>query len=314
MSEVYMYYTIRALYGPYSPEFNVIAAADANGLNNRSGVAGAAWIPMYDPDVDEILPNEVGATWQGDTLTYALPVPGGGRKPQMASVLWRLNDSGVAVGWSTSENEVTTAILVSGGNTTDLAPVVGQGTIATDINNAGHVCGWSSNKRDAFVYDSTTNSVIASMPPLNGQSSAIAKGINSADEVVGTSGEAGFCFSTGTPKSLGPVTFVEDINDSGIACGTVGAAAAICDVRKPTPAFQKIPLPPWVIGSSGEAINGLGHVVGSWTAQASDQASAYILGIRTIPTDYEESVFLVPEDFEAWSHPGSGGWRQFLPA
>jgi probable HAF family extracellular repeat protein len=284
MPEVSMY-TIEALYGPYSAEFGVNAAAEANGLNNQSGVAGAAYIPTFDPIVGEVQ-KMVGATWQGNTLTSALPVG-------IQSDLYSLNDGGVAVGVSGFDNSATqAAILVSGGNTTDLTPVVGQGGIATGINNAGLVCGWAWSRPEAFVYSSSTNNLVASIPPFAGQDSAVALAINSADEVVGTSGNSGFCFNAGTLTPLGPAAFVEDINDAGIACGSIGKpypadfAAAICDVRTAAPMFQEIPLPPGAIGSHGDAINRLGDVVGtSWTAQTSDtmQQSAYIFhnGVST---------------------------------
>jgi probable HAF family extracellular repeat protein len=121
----------------------------------------------------------------------------------------------------------------------------------------------------------------------------VASAINSANEVVGTSGNLGFCFSSGTLKSLGTVSFVADINDAGLACGSIGKpypanfAAAICDTRQSSPAFMEIPLPPGAIGSHGHAINSQGDVVGtSWMATTyNGQQSAFIYhnGVGTDP-------------------------------
>ncbi|EUC18725.1 hypothetical protein [Paraburkholderia hospita] len=270
-------YDISPLLGPYSPDFDVFSDSQTERLNNRGGVAGVTFIPTPDPTVGKLV-HMVGATWFDGNLSNSLPL-------DSQSVLYSLNDAGIAVGLSGFNNSPTEiAIVVSGGVITDLTSAVGQGSMATGINNAGMVSGWSWNSPDAFLYSQSTHSVVGSIPPLPGGKSAVATAINDENDVVGTSANVGFHFNSGTLKALGPVSFVTDINDAGVACGSVGQpypasfAAAICDTRQASPIFTSIPLPPGAIGSHGDGINNQGDVVGSfWTATTyNGQQSAYI--------------------------------------
>jgi uncharacterized membrane protein len=155
---------MQPLLGPYSPDFGVYSDAQAYGMNDHGGVAGVTFVPAYDPTVSELL-HMVGATWQQANLVTSLTL-------DSESVLHSLNDSGIAVGIRGFNNSTTEiAIVVDGGNTTDLTPAVGQGAQATDINNAGMICGWSWNTADAFVYSLATSSVVELIPPLSGQNS-----------------------------------------------------------------------------------------------------------------------------------------------
>lgn len=270
-------YDIIPLYGQYSQDFGTDSDAQVHALNNHGGVAGVTFVPTYDPTVTELL-HVVAATWSGGTLAGTLPL-------DSQSNFYDINNSGIAVGvraMNTSVNEVPFAF--SAGNIVDLTPVIGKGSMATGVNDASLVCGWSWNSTDSFIYSLSTNSVVESIHPLDGQSSALASAINGVNDVVGMSGSLGFCFNSGTARSLGTVSFVADISDTGLACGSVAKpspahyVAAICDTRQSSPSFKELPLPPGAVGSHGDGINNEGDVVGtSWSSTTfNGQQSAFI--------------------------------------
>ena len=270
-------YDITPLFGPYSPDFGVYSDAQTEGLSNRGGVAGVTFVPTFDPTVGELL-HMTGATWAEGNLSNSLPL-------DSQSVLYGINASDIAVGVRGFNNSLTeVAIAVSGRVVIDLTSAVGEGTTASGINSAGTICGSSWNSPDAFIYSLNTHALVGSIQPLPGQKSAVATAINDGNEVIGTSGEFGFCFSSGTLKSLGTVSFASDSNEAGFACGSIGQyfpanfSAAICNTRQTSPVFTPIALPPGAIGSHGDGINDQGDVAcTSWTAATyNGQQSAYV--------------------------------------
>jgi probable HAF family extracellular repeat protein len=262
-------YSVDELKGPSNTDTQVY------GINANGQMAGIAFEPSL-----------IGAIWYGGA--YAGPFFS--MAVGTESCLYRINDVGDAVGVEGSNNSPTQkAVLVRGGVVTDLSPHIGAGTIATDINNLGRICGWGWNAPGSFVFDSWANTTSAEIPPLPGDKHAVATAINQAGDVVGLSGDThGFVYSGGTLRDLGqaggPVAFVDDINESGQVCGSIGKpwpqafSPGIWDISQTVPTFTEIPVPAGFLGGHAEGINNKGDVVGTcWTPQTYDlDPTAYI--------------------------------------
>jgi len=291
---------------------------DAEGLNDRGEVAGAATVASHS-DVEQA--KLVGVIWSSGGWDPSFAMDDGTR-----SRLVRINDSGAAVGTQhiyAAVGQPEEAILVKRGVFTNLSHYVGESSRATDINNGGLICGVRSDGLSSFVLN-WWNKTITEIPPLPlpGASQVRAHAINQWGEVVGLSGDLsgdlsgahGFIYS-GALTDLGPAVEVNDINDVGYACGAISGTEsqlwlpAICDLSQSAPAFAPIPLPEGFAGGTARGINNNGEVVGScWTAHtASDQSdrvyAAYVYSGGT-STDLNR---LLDQSGTGWRLLGASG-------
>jgi probable HAF family extracellular repeat protein len=294
-------YIIQALPGPPSKIQEVLKLTqEVFKLNGKGDVAGSAV-------VDQGLGTQ-GILWLGGAPVPLLP-------PDSLSILYSVNDAEDAVGCrnDTVRNEIP--ILVRGGVPTDLDGALGVGAWCTDINNSGVLCGSAWN-RNAFVYDTFANKLTLIPLPATDIHDSFAVAINEAGHVVGINGvernevvpgslngrraetpDARGFFYDGAMHDLGPVSFVEDINDKRQVVGSIyevyGKAEAhgqrsvtadflpkIWDVTNDPPVIKSIPLPTSdaFIGAHAVGINNQGVVVGTcWTAASRDvDPTAYV--------------------------------------
>jgi probable HAF family extracellular repeat protein len=262
-------YTIQELSGP-SDE-----VTEPGDINASGAVAGGTWVPV----------GEAGAIWSGPGQPSTIA-------EATASFFYGINDAGDAVGYLEGPTGTPTeqAVLLRGRAATYLSATVGIPALATGINNAGLICGSRWNGPKAFVFDSTANAISADISPLPGGTHAWATAISQTGEVVGgsqnsqDSGSNGFVYSGGTLTDLGPAAFVEDINESGQVCGSIGKpwpqafSPGIWDISLAAPTFTEIPVPDGFLGGHAQGINNKGQVVGTcWTPQTYDlDQSAYV--------------------------------------
>jgi uncharacterized membrane protein len=205
----------------------------------------------------------VGLSWRADS-TLDLSLPGGSE-----SELFAVNAGRDRVGMRDMGNPAgPTAILVKAGVMQDLP--VGGDSLAIDINDAGLVCGSSLKTAKPFIYDEATG--VVTWLDVDGYASAI----NAKGEVAGLyAGHHGYFWSGGASVDLGPAAIVYDVNDAGLVCGATAKpdgrwAAAVCDARKPAPAFQAITAIPGALNAAAYAINNAGVMVGSCWAGPPD--------------------------------------------
>jgi len=238
-------YDIQPLYGPSGAE------ANAWGLNAAGSVAGISYQTQFgDPGV--------GAIWVNGALAFSL-------QQNPPSDLWRINTTGDCIGiWSVGN--ALHPLLLKGGAAVDLAPLVGAGAVATGINDSGRVCGIAQNPQ-TFIFDSATNTLLGSITPLPGTTRTEADAINNVGVILGKCDDHGVVSDGPLTKDLGPVDFATDINDNGIACGTIQKDdpylpfPARCDTNLAAPTFQEIPIP-GTGGGGAFAINNAGAIVG----------------------------------------------------
>lgn len=121
------------------------------------------------------------------TIAYnvvdAGPLPGGAGGPIM-------NNSGLAVGYSSATGQATHAVIYNRDGMLDLGTLGGQNSYAFSINASGQVVGQSetdSNQTHAFLY---SNGAMSDLGTLGGDFSA-AWGINDAGDVAGASSLGG---------------------------------------------------------------------------------------------------------------------------
>jgi uncharacterized membrane protein len=256
-------YDIQPLTGPSDED------SQCFGMNGHSRVAGVFFKNGL-----------VGAIWNGGSP------PDFAMGANSESVLYAVNDAAHAVGVKGANNSPTTrAILVTGTTVHDLATLVGEGSLATGINNAGRVCGFGGSSPKAFVYDSASNTVIAHIDPVAAGSKSYAAALNDLGHVVGTcDNHHGFFYDGAIVKDLGLAAFVEDVNDAGTICGSIGKASpqafspGTWHGPAASPTFTEIPVPPGFLGGHASGINNHGDIVGScWTPQTyNTNQSAYI--------------------------------------
>src|SRR5579872_6270123 len=208
------------------------------------------------------------------------------------SYLYSLNDSGDAVGVGGADNAPTEfALLFLGGVTSDLSDVIGKGSVCTDINNAGLVCGaaWyatETKNRRAFIYDTGSASVVW-IDPVHGDSSG-GSAINENGEVAGTSMDStsthGFFYSAGKAADIGTCAFISDLNNARQIVGSIGKplphnfSPSLWDASILPVAVKEIPVPAGFLGGHANGINSSGVVVGTcWTQATYDvNPSAFI--------------------------------------
>jgi probable HAF family extracellular repeat protein len=239
----------------------------AFGLSESGVVAGKAYMHLTG-----LMHGDTGVTWTAGLYDVVLPptvglVPSPSYPlPAYGSGFSDISLKGVAVGWREHDDATggDIAIEAVGTNVSDI-PWEKQAR-ATDINDDGLICGWSGGTTStrAFIYDP------ANLPPrhvgLPGATRSRAMAINNLGEVAGDSDGQAFLYSGGKAKPLGLATSAVGMNDTGIVVGThagpLGDVPALCDARRPIPAWTAIPLPARFAGGRAEAVNRFGHVVG----------------------------------------------------
>jgi probable HAF family extracellular repeat protein len=260
----------------------------AFGMSTGKHIAGIAFGPGSQS-------GAVGVMWYGNGFEFAL-------NWGSASVLYEVNNYGDAVGMRAMGNSTTQIpVLVQNSTVHDLTPAVGEGAIATGINDARQVCGWSWNNPKAFVYDANTNAVIHWIDPLPGGDRSVATVINTNGQVAGTSHNHGF-FYNGQLKDLGPAAFVSGLNDSDIVSGSIGKpypqnfSPAIWDANQVAPTATEIPVPPGFTGGHGEGINNQGDVVGScWNQNSYNGSQSAFLYSGGVSKDLND-----PQAYPGW--------------
>ncbi|MBF5043517.1 hypothetical protein FGE12_14050 [Aggregicoccus sp. 17bor-14] len=274
-------YDVRILSGS-TTAFDV---TDAFGLNAKGNTAGAGYENQPSGAIELR-----GLAWNVGSVGEALP-------HASESLLFRVNASQVGVGLRGHDNSPTqVAIRFHKGTMSDLP--LGPGSIATGINDAGLICGWSWNEPRAFVFDSASGVVSAWIDPLPGASSCGAQAINAQGEVAGLceNGHA-FLHGAGGVKDLGAASFVADLNEAGQVCGSLGRPfpqnfmPGLCAAREPSPAFVELPVPPGFLGGHADGINAAGDVVGTcWTEQSYNGPQSAFLYRDGVSTDLNTRV------------------------
>jgi uncharacterized membrane protein len=247
-------YDILALPGPNN------TSSLALGLSPEGDVAGWAAEP------------EAGVIWRDGHLAFSLPAKSG-------SKLLAVNSSGDAVGVLGESDPTPLPVLVRDGVAQDLSPMLGKGSNVTDINDAGQVCGNSSNNNKGFVYDSHKNEVIQWIEPLPNMVVVAAEGINEHGAVAVQNftgqayqmvkGRSSFYDHDSGLKDLGLWSSALGLNDSGIVCGGLEylpspyiGPPATWDANEQSPAAKDLPLPEGFDYGEANGINNYGDVVG----------------------------------------------------
>lgn len=171
-----------------------------------------------------------GMTWEGfrwhvgDSVVYPVPI-------SLPEEITDINDAGQIVGGGPGPG----ASLISGGTKVLLFGSNGSVSIASAINNAGHVTGYSvpdtDGIRHAFLY---ADGAVQDLGTLDGASSD-AKDINLADEIVGfattPAGSRAFRYSSSRFTDLGSLggagSAALGINDAGQIVGWSSLAGEV---------------------------------------------------------------------------------------
>jgi uncharacterized membrane protein len=230
-----------------------------------------------------------------------------------------LNESGQAVGQSSTKSGDFRAVLFSGGKITDL---VGQGTnsIAFGINNLSHVVGRmpvaldrKTTRQRAFRWQ---NGTLTTLPLLDGMSSSSqswANDINDAGEIVGVANATGADTDDRPVLWSGNKAYLLDSIDYGGAARAIsefnGSLAYIAgEARRAdgspiavrwthtgtvTPSLEVLDPNGDVAGSRAMAVNGLGVTVGLFYPDPStERACLWSGGVRH---DLNNATLLNPD-------------------
>jgi probable HAF family extracellular repeat protein len=181
-------------------------------MNNPRTVIGRNWGVSY--------MQWEGFRWQvGDTAVYPVPI----HSPMQIE---DINDFGQIVGGGPGPG----AMLISDGTSTLLFGTQGSYSMASAINDAGHITGYvvpgTDQVRHVFLYADGT---IRDLGTMHGVSSD-ARDINIADEIVGSAGGRAFLCSKAGFSDLGTLggasSSATGINDAGQIVGTSSLAGA----------------------------------------------------------------------------------------
>jgi uncharacterized membrane protein len=238
-------YAVTALTGPNA----ALSGTQAFGIASSGDIAG-----FGAQQVPGTYAHTVGMSWRaGAEFDLSLPA-------LSESELFAVNAGRDRVGMRAIDTGSPVAILVRAGVMQDLP--VGEDSLAIDISDAGLVCGSSLKAGKPFLYDETADAL--TWLDVDGYASAV----NANGEVAGLAGgDRGYLWSNGASIDLGPAVIVYDVNDAGLVCGAIKTpsgrwAAAVCDARQPSPAFQQVPVIPGALNSAANAVNNAGVVVG----------------------------------------------------
>jgi uncharacterized membrane protein len=141
--------------------------ASANAINDSNQVAGSA--------------DSKAVMWTNGQISVLPRLSG-----EASSVAIGLNTQGVAVGTSTNQSYVTTAVVWQDGQVKALSSGTARGAGATDINNTGAVVGFvdkGGNQDQAARWD---NGQLTLLNNVDGSLDARAYGINDAGLAVGS--------------------------------------------------------------------------------------------------------------------------------
>jgi probable HAF family extracellular repeat protein len=180
-------------------------SATGLGINNNGRVVG------------HLRPNNIAGVHRGfiynNGAMNILGTFGGVNAAAQSSSALGINDNNEAVGqadvsWVNNMYSGYHAFLYSGGVMTGIqaSPANQIFNTATDVNDSGLVVGFhwgttgsSSTPQLAFTY---SNGVLTDIGTLPGASTSIARAVNNAGDVVGTSQGRGFLYSGGTMTDL----------------------------------------------------------------------------------------------------------------
>lgn len=141
--------------------------ASANAINDSNQVAGSA--------------DSKAVMWTNGQIAVLPSLSG-----EASSVAIGLNGQGTAVGTSTNQSYLTTAVLWQNGQVQALSSGTARGAGATDLNNTGAVVGYvdkGGNQDQAARWD---NGQLTLLNNIDGSLDARAYGINDAGLVVGS--------------------------------------------------------------------------------------------------------------------------------
>ena len=245
-------------------------STQSSGINASGGICGGAFTAT----------GLRGADWKSYApASPVLSVPN--------SYFYGINAGGDAVGATGMNNTPTErACLFRNGQLIDLFGVVGEYSLATEINNAGRITGWThrNGKSNGFVYESAGGGgAVTFLDPFDGDESCGAFAVNQSGDVAGKSGNSrAFLLADGDITEVGNASWVAGINANRQIVGSEGAAApgnwraVVIDASTGGPTTTQVPLPPGAVGSHGQAINDHGTVVGSaWTADTYNSHNQY---------------------------------------
>ena len=246
-----------------------------------------------------------------------IPSPLGAAPARATSI----NAKGQIVGYSYRPDNSYHGFLWDNGNVTDLGTLSGgHVSAASDINDAGQICGWSDAQKlgpaRAFLWH---NGVMKDLGVIGGASS-IAEAVNAAGEVAGESTVTegvvhAFKWSNGVMHDLGALggqySRGHDINDAGDVVGDVGNTAFLHSGGSMVaiPSFQSA----YAINNAGEIVGGpeacfrdaMGNIIPAPGVQGESVAASLNDSKRVVGWVYTEpsSVFafrwdVATQDFE----------------
>jgi probable HAF family extracellular repeat protein len=233
-----------------------------------------------------------------------------------------INAKGQIVGYAFRPDNSYHGFLWDNGVVTDLGTLSGgHVSFATDINDAGQICGWSDTPKQgparAFLWH---KGVMKDLGVIGGISS-IAGAVNAAGEVAGEStiaagGVHAFKWSNGVMQDLGTLngqdSWGNDINDAGDVVGHVGDAAFLYSGGSMVaiPSFQSA----YAIDNAGEIVGGaeacfrdaMGNIIAAPAVQSDSVATSLNESKRVVgwvyggspSSDYAFRWDVATQDFE----------------
>lgn len=156
------------------PLFDGVASGGmATGINDNGLITGRNGLFITDAST---------ARWSTDAVGVNLGTPSG----YTDSFGWRINALGAIAGTAEGSSSGASQVFVHSGGVFTFLPLLEGVTLTTadDINDVGHVVGWSSNATRGFFYDGATVHALANVPGDLIQV-AVPLGLNDRDQIVG---------------------------------------------------------------------------------------------------------------------------------
>ena len=246
--------------------------------------------------------------WHGGVVTQ-LPLPGG----QSLGEAWDINSSLVAVGSVDAGNSQRGSKYENGVGSI-LTQTTANGSyfqVAYGINDSGRIVGVGLDPTNAsinvaIVYDQATNTTFG-IPPLSGDTTALAFGVGNGGHVVGSSGFSGRPFvwtnATGTvaiPLAAGTSQgSARAVNASGWVVGDDSSAFSIPFLWNGSTTYRLQDLIPagtgWDLSmntsSSALGISDSGIIVGTGVHNGETHAYAMVPGVAGTPTPTSTATF-----------------------